>query len=157
MNFRAQIWEEFRKFQQKAQLITPFTSNGYRGQVRVHKGYYRAYLSVQAYLLNICRDTDLDIQINGHSSGGCISQIAGVDINYRLKKSVRVVTFGTPAIGNQAWKISANKRISNTGYLNLLDPVPYLLLCNKHLANQITINKLYFDPHSIKNYAAAFK
>lgn len=131
--------------------ITPYRHEGYKGDVQIHEGYYRAYLSVQGHILTVCK-TNLKLQINGHSSGGAIAQIAAVDINYRFGKKIEVVTFGTPKIGNKAWKRSAERRIANTNYLNIFDPIPLFLPFNHRVGTNILNLNLYWNPHSIKNY-----
>lgn len=131
-------------------LITPFESKGYSGKVKLHSGFYHAYLSVRDYILNLAK-ADQYIAIACHSNGA-IGQIAGVDINYNLDKRVEVISFGCPAIGNKAWHESANNRIYHTNYVNFGDIVPYLLPWNYHITKPVGNFNLYLDPHNIKSY-----
>ena len=132
-------------------LVTPYTRNGYKGRVRLHQGFYLNYLNMQKQVLELA-NTDLNLILAGHSSGGCYAQIAGVDINYRLGKEVETITFGSPACGNESWAKSARKRIRNTSYGNLLDPVPWVMPWNKHV-KPLKIRILFFlNPHHIRNY-----
>lgn len=131
--------------------ILPYQDNNYKGKVRLHKGYYLGYRSIQDKILELS-DTNLYLVFGGHSAGGCLAQIAGVDVNFRLNKQVEVVTFGSPSCGNEYWKQSADKRIVATNYRNFLDGVPYLLFWN-HLAGDNIENQLIYNrPHDMKNY-----
>ncbi len=137
-------------------LVTPYMGDGYRGKVKLHTGYYLGYLSVRESVLKFA-ETDLCLVVAGHSSGGCLAQIAGVDINYHLRKKVETVTFGSPACGNKYWAESARKRITSTSYVNFLDFVPYLLFFNYHVTSLIPNLNIYNNPHSIVNYVDSLK
>lgn len=137
-------------------LVTPFAENGYKGEVKLHQGYYEGYLSIQSRILAEC-DTHLPCCFGGHSSGGAVAQIGGTDVNYRLNKRITVITFGTPACGNKAWKESAGRRIVNYSYENLFDIVPHLFTWNSRVTNPITNNLLYRDPHSTISYMDSLK
>ncbi|MDJ0595669.1 MAG: DUF2974 domain-containing protein [Pleurocapsa sp. MO_226.B13] len=129
---------------------------GYRGKVKLHAGYYLGYLSVREEILKLAK-TELKLVVAGHSSGGCLAQIAGVDINYHLNKKVETVTFGSPACGNKYWAESARKYITNTSYVNFLDFVPYLLFFNHHVTPLIPNLNIYNNPNYIVNYVESFK
>ena len=132
-------------------LITPYLEKGYTGSVKLHTGFYLGYLAIQPRVLELAK-TAKKLIITGHSQGGAIAAIAGVDISFQLQKKVEVVTFGAPPIGNGAWQKSANNRILATCYSNKFDLVPLLLPKNNHIGKQINLNKLNFNPHHTKNY-----
>jgi predicted lipase len=136
-------------------LITPYQEEGYQGKVRLHKGFYLNYQQIREQIFKIAA-TDLDLAIAGHSKGGCIAQIAGVDLNFNLNKEIKVITFGSPACGNKHWQESAQKRIASTNYFNLLDVVPWLLPYYFSVGKSIYNSKLYSNPHCIRNYIDAF-
>lgn len=140
---------------QMRSLIIPYRHEGYRGKVRLHQGFYNDYLAIQSSVLYLAK-TDLNLIFAGHSRGGCLAQIAGVDVNYRSqgKKRVEVVTFGSPACGNEYWAKSADSRINNTSYRNFADLISYILPHNHHLAGQISLKGLCLNPHHISNYCA---
>lgn len=136
--------------------VTPYSATGYKGKVKLHRGFYWGYLSIRDYFLNLC-DTKLPIIIGGHSSGGAFAQIAGVDLNFRTDKKAKVFTFGTPAIGNRAWRVSAKERIDNNSYINLFDPIPWILPWNYHVNQPILNYNVYLNPHYIENYVSSIK
>lgn len=137
------------------QLVSPY-GDEYRGEAKLHCGYYQGYLSIRKKLLEVA-DTNLGLIVTGHSAGGAIAQIAATDVNYQLFKDVQTVTFGTPACGNKTWQESASQRIDNTSYANFLDPVPHILPCYDHVSKLIKNSNLYLNPHSIKGYIDAIK
>lgn len=137
-------------------LVTPYKGGGYKGQARLHKGYYLAYLSIREHVLSLA-DTDLYLVVGGHSMGGAIAQIAAVDINYQLNKQVETITLGSPACGNKEWAKSAAVRITNTSYVNCLDVIPFLMYWNYHVCKLNHNSFIYLDPHNIGNYVNALK
>lgn len=80
-----------------------------RSQASVHSGFLRAFLSVREDLTSQLRDLgvlDSDsvtpVVFTGHSLGGALCVISALDLAGDIGKGrMRVVTFGSPRIGNQ--------------------------------------------------------
>lgn len=84
---------------------------------KIHWGFYRSYMSVRDQIITngietISRNEWKDIKtihIVGHSLGGAIASICGLDLrtNYNQNltedKEIRIVTLGQPRIGNLAF------------------------------------------------------
>lgn len=133
-------------------LVSPYQGEGYQGKVRVHRGFYQAYLSVREEVLKVA-NCDRKLILAGHSAGGAIAQIAAVDINYQLDKPVETITFGSPACGNKYWQQSASSRIkTNSNYIIPFDLVPFSLLFYHHVTPFIWLKGFYLNPHCMSNY-----
>jgi hypothetical protein len=110
-----------------AQLIQPYS---YHAQVtwpeqRVHRGFYRGYLSIRDELLVRIAEEDEQIVIVGHSLGGAVGLLAAVDLNFNLGRQIHLVTLGSPRVGNAAFMDACQRRIaSHTRLVHGWDPVP---------------------------------
>lgn len=108
-------------------LVQPY---GYNAQntwpdQRVHRGFYRGYLSVRDELLAQLADTNEPIFVVGHSLGGAVGLLAAVDINFNLGKRVKLVTLGSPRVGNAPFVEACQRRIeSHIRLVHGWDPVP---------------------------------
>ncbi len=110
-----------------ARLVQPYE---YHAQVtwpeqRVHRGFYRGYLSIRDELLAHMSETDESVLIVGHSLGGAVGVLAAVDLNFSLGKQIHLVTLGSPRVGNAAFIDACQRRIaSHTRLVHGWDPVP---------------------------------
>ena len=79
-------------------------------------------------------------------------QVASAPVGQVLPgRKTACISFGSPAVGNEAFRESCRDRISCLNYVNRGDIIPFLLPHNKH--QDITwTGKFYFNPHHIKNY-----
>lgn len=108
------------------------TYNNSNSNIRVHEGFYQAYLSVREsihdLIMNHLQDNDRFF-ISGHSLGGALALLCSLDIqyNYGADREVYTLTLGQPRVGNEAFKNSTNRRLKN--YFRLVngnDVVPML-------------------------------
>ena len=111
-----------------ARLVLPYAT--FQAQVtwpeqRVHRGFYRGYLSIRDELLARVSESDEKLLIVGHSLGGAVGILAAVDLNFNLGKQVHLVTLGSPRVGNAAFIDACQRRIvSHTRLVHGWDPVP---------------------------------
>ncbi|GFP81922.1 lipase [Phtheirospermum japonicum] len=101
----------------------------------VHHGFYTAYhnTSLRPGVLNAVQKAkeiygDIKIMVTGHSMGGAMAAICGLDLRLSLgEKNVQVMTFGQPRIGNAAFATYFNKIVPDTiRVTNDHDIVPHL-------------------------------
>lgn len=98
----------------------PYAGMG-RSKIRVHSGYMSHYRDMRLKILelvtNLVAATGINkVLITGHSLGGAIAQLFALDLDYNygeaLNLSVEGFSFGSPRLGNGAFRESFNKRMS---------------------------------------------
>lgn len=136
-------------------LIYPWDKD-YKGDVRVHAGIAKGYLGVRDAVHAYVRSCNRPVIVTGHSKGGMLADVGGVDIQYNFDRRVIVVTFGAPAVGNQAFADSANNRIDHLNYRNSFDLMPYFLFKNKHISLH-NLNNYFYPFHSMSSYNKSIK
>jgi len=135
----------------------PFT---HTKRIRVHRGFYRAYMSVRDEILDelITHKTD-KVLITGHSLGGALATLCAVDIQKNdiyQTKDIYLKTFGSPKVGNRHFKKSFNKRIINSDrFVNPFDFVPTVPVFASHIGTKMALKG--FKGHDINNYMANIK
>ncbi|KAK4784224.1 hypothetical protein SAY86_018592 [Trapa natans] len=101
----------------------------------VHHGFYSAYhnTTIRPCVLNGIKRAqeiygDLNIMVTGHSMGGAMASFCGLDLTVNHEaKSVQVVTFGQPRIGNTVFASYYSQLVPNTiRVTNDHDIVPHL-------------------------------
>jgi hypothetical protein len=115
VNFR--IWHK----------VVPY--NRIKRNIKIHEGFISAYMSIREELLKSRKNSGLKkVYCFGHSLGGAMATLASLDIQYNSPDSeIGVVTFGSPRVGNYAFRRSFNHRVPN--YLRYVfgnDTVPYI-------------------------------
>ena len=104
-------------------------------EIMVHSGFLIDYMSIRNQLMKTIRKLkhkhqDHHIFINGHSLGGALALLCGIDIHQQLQlKNVSIVTAGGPRVGNPEF----DRYMKQTGYpifrvINHGDVVPHLPL-----------------------------
>ncbi|OWM74110.1 hypothetical protein CDL15_Pgr008421 [Punica granatum] len=101
----------------------------------VHHGFYSAYhnTTIRPCVLNAVKTAqemygDLNIMVTGHSMGGAMAAFCGLDlmVNHEAK-SVQVMTFGQPRIGNAVFASYYSELLPNAiRVTNDHDIVPHL-------------------------------
>lgn len=91
--------------------IIPY--NNVNPKILVHAGFINAYKSVRDFLLTQVKESGLkEVWCFGHSLGGAMATLASVDFQYNFPGLVvKVVTFGSPRIGNKAFQASYTHRV----------------------------------------------
>ncbi|GLC64672.1 hypothetical protein PLESTF_000190900 [Pleodorina starrii] len=91
------------------------TENG--SDIKVHRGFYRAYKSVRRLLTTLIMNTTTaeegsqwDIHVTGHSLGGALATLGAYELALHKKsiqiKNLTLHTFGSPRVGNDKFKES---------------------------------------------------
>lgn len=122
--------------------------NNTETKIRIHKGFYKAYLSVRIRMLSYLIEHKIkQIYITGHSYGAALALLAAVDIQYNLPNILidRVVTFGCPRIGNKAFVESFQRRVPNTYRVengnDLVTKIPPTIMGYRHNGIVVHIGK----------------
>lgn len=114
--------------------------------VKVHSGFIKAYRSpnvrnrIHSFITN-----DIDkIIIAGHSYGAALSILCADDLEYNFpQKDYEVFLFGSPRVGNKAFRDSYNKRIFKTFRIDngndIVTKIPFALLGYRHVGIKIHI------------------
>ena len=105
---------------------------------KVHKGFNSyADLSLRTlldpvtygFLRQYRGEKDARLLLTGHSLGGAVATIMGqrlIDFGFNPDR-LQVITFGAPAVGNEAFKKMYGKRLDLIRVTNTEDPVPLVL------------------------------
>ena len=107
----------------KTNIKATLIRNGSSG--RVHKGFFRAYQSIENSLieaLSRLRESKMLI-ITGHSLGGALATITVKELESKYNIAA-CYTFGAPRVGNQAWCSEIKTKIYRV--VNAADPVTML-------------------------------
>ncbi|OIV91940.1 hypothetical protein TanjilG_23201 [Lupinus angustifolius] len=88
----------------------------------VHRGFYSAYhnTTIRPAILDAVERAkkfygDIQIIVTGHSMGGAMAAFCALDLTVNQhEKSVQVMTFGQPRVGNSAFASLYSKRVPNT-------------------------------------------
>lgn len=127
-------------------------------KTRVHAGFLEAWDSVRTKVLqHVTQLTTETVVFTGHSLGGALACVAGLDVACTLGKKVKVVSFGAPHVGDELFADVFNAKIwESTRVVNPLDPVP------RSLSSQFAhVKGLYFvpptklNPHNLDAYKKA--
>ena len=86
--------------------------------VRVHRGYKRGYDISKRRLWKLLQDfglaSDDTLVITGHSLGGAMAQMCALDIRQTHRhRRIEVVTFGSPAVGNENFQALYDAELRN--------------------------------------------
>jgi len=115
-------------------------------KIRVHTGFLEAYKSPavrdvihQAVAAGVNR-----VRIFGHSQGAALSILCAVDLEYNYPdRDYEVMLFGSPRVGNGAFRKSYNKRVFNTMRVengnDVVTKVPFACMGYRHVGMGIHI------------------
>ncbi|CAG7852658.1 SubName: Full=Related to triacylglycerol lipase {ECO:0000313/EMBL:CCA73795.1} [Serendipita indica DSM 11827] len=115
--------------------ITPSQSlfPGLPSAAKVHGGFLNAYTASQAAVLAAIQQAastygTKKVTFIGHSLGGALSVISAASMKLRLGSSYtfKVVTYGSPRIGDRDWASWVDSNLDITRIGNKKDPVPIL-------------------------------
>ena len=102
----------------KKDLIYPAIYGRSRRNVKMHRGFVEAYLSVRSQIhAHLQKSSATNIRITGHSLGGALAKLCAVDVQYNFSdrlNHLEVYTFGAPKPGNRAFVASYNERVPHT-------------------------------------------
>jgi hypothetical protein len=142
-------------------LDVPFGACG-NSKTRVHAGFLEAWESVRTkvfqHVAQMTTDTSTDtVVFTGHSLGGALACLAGLDVACTLGKRVKVVSFGAPHVGDELFADAFNAKIwESTRVVNPLDPVPKSLSAQfAHVKGVYFVPPTKLNPHSLDAYKTA--
>lgn len=97
------------------------------GKARVHRGFWKAWSSVKVAVEEVVDifGKNRDVWVAGHSLGGALATLCAFEISQ--KKRVRLVTFGSPRVGNGEFALEFCTRISENNVVRVTtrgDAVP---------------------------------
>ena len=115
---------------------------------KVHSGFLKAYLSVKEEIFNKVQELIIErnvrqIYVTGHSLGGALAVLTALDLVEELKpKSVYMMNFGGPKVGNRWYVRRYNKKVKQSfRVVNDEDVVPNLPPGSyKHVKHLVFIN-----------------
>ncbi|KDO34372.1 hypothetical protein SPRG_01508 [Saprolegnia parasitica CBS 223.65] len=87
--------------------------------LRLHHGFYTAYMSIRPQLLSLLGDhmsESLQIYVTGHSLGGALATLAAFDLatSYLVPNDIVVYSYGSPRVGNHAFAHAYNTFVPRT-------------------------------------------
>ncbi|CAI5468465.1 unnamed protein product [Closterium sp. Yama58-4] len=136
---------------------------------RVHRGFYSAYhftrlrpsvVHAVLFLMTILPGS-FRVAFTGHSLGGALATLSALDlqVSYDLPSSdIRVVTFGSPRVGNAAFatyfrqKVPGSTRVTN--WKDLVPHLPPATIGYHHVATEAwiipeSVHNVSFSPSSL--------
>ena len=151
---------------QKEDIINDLNCFLYHDQkwkIRYHMGFKRAYEKIKEFILSIVKYDD-SIYIFGHSLGGALAVLIGIDL-WNIKKQVTILSFGCPRIGDKTFT-NFLQRISLLHYrvvngIDLITHLPPWWLGYKHCGQKIRIGNRwafwrYLWNHNLSEYKKRF-
>jgi triacylglycerol lipase len=81
----------------------------------MHQGFSNAYFSVRKDIHDYLKQHPVSqVTVTGHSLGGALAILCGVDIQYNFASQLQkleVYTYGAPKVGNKGFRDSYNRRV----------------------------------------------
>jgi hypothetical protein len=126
-------------------------------KTRVHSGFLNAWTSVRSEVLAALAGKKR-ATFTGHSLGGALATLAGLDAQCTIPGiQVRVVTFGSPQVGDELFVDEFNARVAQSArVVTSLDPVPRSLSSQfAHVKGVYFVPTTGINPHGMETYAEA--
>jgi len=132
-------------------------------QLRVHKGFYQAFIRLNEATLGIKEKLDaikqvtngaVPIYITGHSLGGALAQIAGAVLG--SDQVAACYTYGSPRVGNfyfDPWVKVPSYRVMN--YADIVPQVPLPIVYRhsgdpRYMPDHLTPSPYRFEPNLLE-------
>lgn len=155
---------------QLRQQIYPYGDGN--SEVKFHRGFMAAYFAVRSAVLSACEAVEVrQIISTGHSLGGALAVIAGLDIQYNItsrdQSQISVYTYGAPRVGNEAMVDSYNRRVPDSSRFvygwDVVTRVPRLWQGYTHVDEEFFLGSRWtwqvisrrVRDHAIQNYIDA--
>ena len=106
-----------------------FVAQNRRGTMLVHKGFLTTYMKLRGEIVRaLSVDEPVHLYITGHSLGGAMASLMGLDmaLNFPNRFStITVITSGAPRVGNSSFKNNFERAVpDNLRIILNRDPVP---------------------------------
>ena len=136
---------------------------------RVHKGFLKAWKSIEEPVWDKVSKVMLryagsgKVVICGHSLGGAMATLAGLDIFWdveeKYQKSLSVITFGSPRVGNASFRALYTSTIPRSlRVVTIYDPVPKTTINDfVHVPTEYMIPGVGVNPHGLTTYMNSLK
>ena len=115
-------------------------------KIRVHSGFINAYRSkeVRGKIHNFVTGEINKIIVAGHSYGAALATLCALDLQYNFpKKDYEVFLFGSPRVGNKAFRDSYNKRLFKTFRVSngndIITKIPLAIMGYRHVGINLHI------------------
>ena len=116
-------------------------------KIRVHSGFLEAYKYAARGVINSNITDDVhQVKICGHSQGAALAILCAVDLEYNFPdRDYEVMLFGSPRVGNRAFRDSYNKRVFETMRVengnDIVTKIPWVCMGYRHVGMRIPIGK----------------
>lgn len=145
--YKTELYIIFRGTNSKKDWITDFKFwkktvpyDNMLSKIRVHTGFINAYKSknVRPKIQSLITDDIERVNVTGHSYGAALATLCAIDLEYNFpEKDYEVILFGSPRVGNRAFKKSYNKRIFKTFRVyngnDIVTKIPFAFLGYRHV------------------------
>ena len=120
-------------------------------EIKVHSGFKAQLLESDAYallkleLLKVLhKNPSYSVFTTGHSLGGALSTLFGFLLSNEIAQRVIVVSFGSPRVGNRAWRAAFDAKANLTHYRiahgrDMVTAMP--LLAYHHVGKTVTVDE----------------
>jgi hypothetical protein len=91
------------------------------GRGKIHRGFMKAYASVQIALNSAVDDLGQGhvLFVTGHSLGAALAQLAAYDLAAKGNDVAAVYVFGSPRVGNKDFASAYNQRLEDRTFLHI--------------------------------------
>lgn len=125
----------------------------HRTPIRLHYGFYRAYLAVRKLIHQRFEESYCAaVLTTGHSLGAALAVLCAVDLQYNCfgnvtmnKELVYCYNMGMPRVGNEAFCRSYNRRVPRTYRIvcggDIATKLPWEFLGYRHIDNEVVIGR----------------
>jgi predicted lipase len=150
--------------------VYPYSGKSSSG-ARMHQGFTRAYLSVRSQIHDYFQSQSVNgVVVTGHSLGGALAKLCGVDVQYNFKdlvNTISVYTYGAPRVGNAGFRDSFNNRVPDSHRIvygvDIVPNVPRFWQGYRHVSNEVHLGPSFrwdflirqFKDHDIVGYIKA--
>ena len=117
-----------------------------KSKIQVHSGFLGTYKSknVRGKIHSLATKDIEKIQITGHSYGAALATLCALDLEYNFpEKDYEVILFGSPRVGNGAFKKSYDKRVFKTlrveNKMDIVTKIPFMFLGYRHVGTKISV------------------
>lgn len=152
--------------------VYPYSGTSSSGAM-MHQGFVKAYLSVRQHIHEYLQTHDVNgVIVTGHSLGGALATLCGVDVEYNFRdrvNSISVYTFGAPRVGNAGFRDSYDRRVPDSHRfvygVDLVTNLPRFWQGYRHVSSKVQLGPTFrwnfllrqFKDHDVEGYVQAME